>query len=107
MKRSGHTDITSTKCLSIIGPDNPLGASYFFTKQTDGLAQSWDFARSVYINPPYNRGSQSGFQKYMPASDQILIKELSCYCPLGQIHSGSISIFTNNQMCKLGFYQEG
>jgi hypothetical protein len=25
------------------------------TKEINGLAQSWDFAKSVYINPPYNR----------------------------------------------------
>jgi phage N-6-adenine-methyltransferase len=36
-------------------PDNPLGTKYFMTKQIDGLAASWHFAKSVYINPPYNR----------------------------------------------------
>lgn len=25
------------------------------TKQTNGLLQSWDFAKSIFINPPYGR----------------------------------------------------
>jgi hypothetical protein len=35
--------------------DNPLGTKYFFTKQIEGMAQSWGFVKSIYINPPYGR----------------------------------------------------
>lgn len=35
--------------------DNPLGTKYFMTRQTNGLLQSWNFAKAVFINPPYNR----------------------------------------------------
>jgi DNA N-6-adenine-methyltransferase (Dam) len=39
---------------------NPLGTKYFMTEQINGLAQSRDFAKSVYINPPYNREIKNG-----------------------------------------------
>lgn len=42
--------------------DNPLGTKYFFTKQIDGLAQSWDL-KSIYINPPYGRDIRKWLSK--------------------------------------------
>src|SRR6266487_926576 len=33
--------------------DNPLNTPYFFTKENDGLSQSWNYDGAVYVNPPY------------------------------------------------------
>ena len=35
--------------------DNPLQTRHFFTKQDDGLTQSWGFRGSVFVNPPYGK----------------------------------------------------
>jgi len=35
------------------GPDNPVRARHFFTREDDGLSQSWQGFESVYVNPPY------------------------------------------------------
>lgn len=37
-------------------PDNPTGASRFFTVDDDGLAQPW--VGSVYCNPPYGKARE-------------------------------------------------
>lgn len=34
-------------------PDNPTGATRFYTVDDDGLSQPWAWADSVYVNPPY------------------------------------------------------
>lgn len=34
-------------------PDNPTGATRFYTVEDDGLAHPWGWADSIYINPPY------------------------------------------------------
>jgi phage N-6-adenine-methyltransferase len=35
--------------------DNPVGADRWFTREQDGLAQSWDADGIVFVNPPYSR----------------------------------------------------
>ena len=57
--------------------DNPLGTKYFFTKQIDGLAQSWDFVKSIYINPPYGRDIRKWLSKAYTSlqlnPDQVIV----------------------------------
>lgn len=36
-------------------PENPTGAERFYTPDDDGILQPWDFARTIYVNPPYGR----------------------------------------------------
>ena len=48
--------------------DNPLGNRFYFTKEDDGLRQSWnvgndDIGSSVYVNPPYGRNIIDWVQK--------------------------------------------
>lgn len=32
---------------------NPTRASYFFTKEKDGLGQDWTYYPSIFVNPPF------------------------------------------------------
>jgi phage N-6-adenine-methyltransferase len=58
-------------------PDNPLGTKYFFTRQIDGLTQSWDFVKSIYINPPYGRDIRKWLSKAYTSiqlnPDQVIV----------------------------------
>jgi phage N-6-adenine-methyltransferase len=33
---------------------NPLGTKHFYTKESDGLRNSWNLGGNVFINPPYH-----------------------------------------------------
>ena len=38
-------------------PDNPTGATRFYTVDDDGLAQPWDYP-TIYVNPPYGKARE-------------------------------------------------
>jgi phage N-6-adenine-methyltransferase len=38
-------------------PDNPTGATRFYTAATDGAEEAWD-AETVYVNPPYSKARE-------------------------------------------------
>ncbi|WP_425842251.1 DNA N-6-adenine-methyltransferase [Microbacterium sp. PA5] len=44
-------------------PDNPTGATRFYTAEDDGLAQPWGWADSIYVNPPYGE-ARDAWVKY-------------------------------------------
>lgn len=50
--------------------DNPLGTPCFYTKEDNGLEQSWSYVykkdkliKSVFVNPPYNREIEKWLKK--------------------------------------------
>lgn len=47
--------------------DNPTGAFVYFTVDQDGLAQSWNGAGSVYVNPPYGKAREPWVEKCIEA----------------------------------------
>lgn len=47
--------------------DNPTGAFVFFTTDVDGLAQSWNGAGSIFVNPPYGKAREPWIEKCIVA----------------------------------------
>lgn len=50
-------------------PDNPTGASEFFTVDDDGLARDWDMA--VYCNPPYGKAREPWVRKCIAHAETL------------------------------------
>lgn len=70
----------------------------FFTKEIDGLAQSW-YGETVYCNPPYGRDIAKWVKK---ASDEVLHAArgggallLLCSCPPEQTRHTFTTTYTN------------
>lgn len=54
-------------------PDNPVGATRFFTKDHDGLTREWPVGSRVYINPPYGRAIGAWVDKALDHSGQVVM----------------------------------
>jgi phage N-6-adenine-methyltransferase len=71
--------------------DNPLGTKYFMTMQTNGLLQSWDFAKAIFINPPYNREVGKWVKKAAESTrsnlDQIIVMLITARTDTRWFHS--------------------
>lgn len=61
-------------------PDNPVGATYFYTAEDDGLDldNSWwyapteeiEFIDSVFVNPPYSKAREPWVERCITAGDR-------------------------------------
>lgn len=48
-------------------PDNPVGASRFYTVEDDGLSQPWGYAPTIFVNPPYGKPRERWVQACITA----------------------------------------
>lgn len=48
-------------------PDNPTGATTFYTAENDGASAPWD-APTIYVNPPYSKARERWVERCIEAA---------------------------------------